>query len=214
MIFSIPFTAFFLGSIFYLLSKDLFWFNGLIYISSLILYLLLIFIYFIIVDPDTLLNRSKISSDKSDNLFLSLVGILFLGILVLGPINYRLNWFILSRPFVWIGFLMVNISHLILFLVMRENSFASKGLIIHENQKVITTGLYKYVRHPMYSGFILMAIGVPLTLGSLPSLACGILLPLTLALRIPKEEAILKENLEGYSEYLKKTKYRIIPGIW
>lgn len=104
--------------------------------------------------------------------------------------------------------------NLILFFVMRENSFASKGLRIHEDQKVITTGPYALVRHPMYMGGIIMSIGIPLTLGSLISLIPVLFVLFIYAVRIRKEEQMLLRDLKGYDEYRQKVKYKIIPKIW
>ena len=97
---------------------------------------------------------------------------------------------------------------------MRENSFASKGLMIHQGQKVIDTGPYALVRHPMYISSIIMSISIPLTLGSLIGIIPAIFVPFIFGLRICKEEEMLLRELRGYDEYRRKVKYRLIPKIW
>lgn len=214
MIFSIPFVVVFLGAMLFLPAGNFYWINGWMLIASLVFYILLIFIYFIIKDPSTLEKRSKLSSEKGDILYISLIGILFLALIMLPTLDYRFGWSQLPFFVAWIGFAGLIISYLIVFFVMRENSFASKGIMIHEGQKVITTGPYALVRHPMYMGSIIMCISIPLTLGSLISLIPAIFVPFVFALRLGKEEEMLLRELEGYEEYRQKVKYRLIPKIW
>jgi protein-S-isoprenylcysteine O-methyltransferase Ste14 len=105
-------------------------------------------------------------------------------------------------------------GYLIIFMVFRENSYASRIVEIDKGHKVITTGLYSVVRHPMYLGVLIMYLPTPLALGSYWGLIPMALLPVALVFRILNEEKVLKENLEGYNEYCLKTKYRLIPYIW
>lgn len=97
---------------------------------------------------------------------------------------------------------------------MRENSYASKRIGVQEGQKVISTGLYAYVRHPMYTGFIFMSIGLPFALGSLLALPSGIIVIITIAIRAYYEEKTLMDELIGYKEYMQKVQYRLIPYIF
>lgn len=108
----------------------------------------------------------------------------------------------------------MNTSYVILFLVMQENSFVSKGLMIHENQEVITTGPYSIVRHPMYISALIMAFSIPVTLGSLIGLIPSIFVPVIFVIRIRKEEEMLLRSNKGYDDYRKKVKDKLIPGIW
>ena len=213
-ILSIPFVIVFLGVLLFLPAGNLDWINGWMFIASLVIYLLLNFIYFIIKDPSTLEKRSKLSTEKGDNFSLALIGILFLALLLLPAFDYRFSWSQLPFFLSCIGLALLIVSYLILFFVMRENSFASKGLRIHEDQTVITTGPYKLVRHPLYMGGIIMSISVPLTLGSLTGLIPVLFFPFIYAVRIRKEEQMLLRELKGYDEYRQKVKYRLIPKIW
>ena len=214
MLFSIPFVIAFLGALLFLPAGDLYWINGWMLIASMVFYLLLVFIYFMIKDPSTLEKRSKLSSDKGDNLYITVIGILFLALLLLPTFDYRFNWSQLPFFVSWIGFTGLIISYLILFFVMRENSFASKGVMIHEGQKVIDTGPYALVRHPMYMGALIMCVSIPLTLSSLISIVPAIFIPFIFALRIRKEEELLLRELPGYDAYREKVKYKLIPKIW
>jgi len=213
-ILSIPFIIVFLGALLFLPAGNIYWINGWMFIASLVMYLLLNSIYFIIKDPSTLEKRSKLSTEKGDNFTLALIGILFLVLLFLPAFDYRFSWSQIPFFLSCIGLACLIISYLILFFVMRENSFASKGLRIHEDQKVITTGPYTLVRHPLYMGGIIMSISIPLTLGSLTGLIPVLFVPFIYAFRIRKEEQMLLRDLKGYDEYRQKVKYRLIPKIW
>ena len=213
-IFSIPFIIIVLGAMLFLPAGNFYWINGWMVIVSLVVYLLLNSIYFIIKDPSTLEKRSKLSTEKKDNFTIASIGIIFLALLFLPAFDYRFSWSQIPLFLSCIGLACLIISYLIMFFVMRENSFASKGLRIHEDQKVITTGLYSVVRHPLYMGGIIMSISIPLSLGSLIGLIPALLMPFIYAFRIRKEEQMLLRDLKGYDEYRQKVKYRLIPKIW
>ena len=122
MLFSIPFVIVFLGALLFLPAGDYYWINGWMLIASMVFYLLLVFIYFMIKDPSTLEKRSKLSSDKGDNLYLTVIGFIFLALLLLPTLDYRFNWSQLPFFVSWIGFTGLIISCLILFFVMRRRS--------------------------------------------------------------------------------------------
>ncbi len=105
-------------------------------------------------------------------------------------------------------------GYLIVIMVFRENSYASRVVEINSGQKVISTGPYAIVRHPMYSGNLLMYGFTPISLGSWWALIGSVLITVLILFRILSEEKFLSENLDGYKEYLQKTRYRLIPGIW
>ncbi len=214
LILSIPFMILLMGLLLFLPAGNLYWLNGWIFIASLIFYLLLTFIYFVIKDPSTLAKRSKLSTKAGDSIFFIIISLIFLSLILLPAFDYRFGWSQIPFFISWIGIAGLIVSYLILFLVMRENSFASKGLMIHENQTVIDTGPYSQVRHPMYMASIIMSFSIPLTLGSLIGIIPAISVPFIIAFRIRKEEEMLLTELEGYNSYLKKVKYRLIPKIW
>jgi len=106
------------------------------------------------------------------------------------------------------------LGYLIIFVVFKQNSYASRIVEIDKNQKVISTGLYRIVRHPMYLGVLLMFIPTPVALGSYWGLIPMATIPLALVFRILNEEKVLCEGLSGYKEYCQETKYRLIPYVW
>jgi protein-S-isoprenylcysteine O-methyltransferase Ste14 len=98
--------------------------------------------------------------------------------------------------------------------VMRENAYLSRAIGVEQNQKVIDTGLYGVIRHPMYTSTLLMFVSIPIVLGSWLSLVCFAFYPIIIVIRIFDEEKLLKTELKGYVEYTQKVKYRLIPFIW
>ena len=112
------------------------------------------------------------------------------------------------------GSIVLLISYALYIEVMRENEYLSRNIEIQENQKVIDTGLYGIVRHPMYMATTLLYLSFPLVLGSLIAFIIFIPFPLVLAKRIKNEEEVLEQGLEGYKEYKEKVKYKMIPFIW
>jgi len=136
-----------------------------------------------------------------------------LGFLIPG-FDYRYNWSEVSPVLIIIANALVFLGYLWIFFVFRENSYTSRIVEVEEGQKVITTGPYSVVRHPMYSGMIIMFLFTPLALGSWWALVVFIFLPLVLVLRIQNEEQVLLNDLPGYQEYCQKTPYRLIPYVW
>jgi len=214
LILSIPFVVGLMGLILFLPAGDLHWINGWIFIASLIFYLLLTFVYFIIKDPSTLEKRRKLNTKKDDISFFFIISIIFLSLIIIPAFDYRLGWSQIPSTISLFGLCGLIISYLILFLVMRENSFASKGLMVHKNHIVIDTGPYSLIRHPMYVAFLIMSFSIPLALGSLIGIIPVVLIPFIIARRIRKEEEMLHSELEGYNKYTKRVKYRLIPKIW
>jgi protein-S-isoprenylcysteine O-methyltransferase Ste14 len=138
----------------------------------------------------------------------------FLAIFVVSGFDHRLGWSHAPMVVPVIGECMIVLSFVVFDLVFRANTFASATIEIAEGQKVISTGPYGLVRHPMYSGALVFLLGIPLALGSFGAvLICVSLLPL-LIWRIVDEEKLLDKQLEGYTEYCAKVKYRLIPGIY
>lgn len=133
---------------------------------------------------------------------------------IIPGLDRRFRWSDIQPEVVILADLVIFGGYMVVFQVFRQNSFASRIVEIDKEQKVITTGLYSVVRHPMYLGVLIMYLPTPLALGSYWGLIPMAMLPVALVLRIINEEKILKENLEGYKEYCLKTKYRLIPYIW
>jgi protein-S-isoprenylcysteine O-methyltransferase Ste14 len=133
---------------------------------------------------------------------------------IIPGLDRRFGWSDVSPEIIIATNAVILGGYMLIFKVFRQNSYASRIIEIDRNQKVISTGLYSIVRHPMYLGVLIMYLPAPLALGSYWGLIPMALLPVALILRILNEEKVLKENLEGYNEYCQKTSYRLIPYIW
>ena len=147
-----------------------------------------------------------------------LMGILFIpmffaGFIVAG-LGARFGWYTLQRGVAIGGAALFLSAYVIYAEVMRENAYLSRTIEVQENQKVVDTGLYGIVRHPMYSATLILFLSMPIVLGSLYSFLIFLAYSFIIAKRIKGEEAFLERELEGYKEYKQKVKYRLIPFIW
>ena len=220
-----------IGSLFYLLlfpvilfflAGDWYWTEGWVFsiIFTAMCYVTIIYLYF--KDPELLKERfgSPVQEDQKhwDKVVLSIFFVGFLVWFAVMPLDARRFGWSPAFPF-WIriaGTLLLILASVILFGALRENTFAAPVVKMQRErgQKVISTGLYSIVRHPMYSGAVLLFIAGPLLLGSLYGLAIGFLSILTIAIRSLGEEAMLKQELEGYNDYMKRVRWRMIPFIF
>ena len=141
-------------------------------------------------------------------------GILFVTAFVVAGLNYRYGWVVMPSWAVWSAVVLFLLSYAMYAEVMRENAYLSRTIEVQEGQKVVDTGLYGIVRHPMYTATILLFLSMPLVLGSLPSFVIMLAYIQLIAKRIRNEEKVLLEGLAGYEEYCKKVRYRIIPLVY
>lgn len=139
---------------------------------------------------------------------------MFIAGFVLAGLSYRFGWFMLPKWVSLIGAVIFLMAYLGFAEVLRENAYLSRTIEVQEGQKVVDTGLYGIVRHPMYAASVLLFLAMPIVLGSLLSFIVFLVYPFIIAKRIRNEEKVLEEGLEGYSEYKNRVKYRIIPFIW
>jgi protein-S-isoprenylcysteine O-methyltransferase Ste14 len=167
-------------------------------------------------DPQLLERRlDRGESRKDQKLVILLSTLILLPIFLLPGFDQRYGWSTVPLGLVLFGDLIVLISYYLFFRVLRENSYASRVVKVEQGiQHVITTGPYAIVRHPMYFAIILMFGAIPLAAGSFWGALPVILLIFLLGFRVWDEEKLLVEELEGYAEYMKQTRYRIFPGIW
>jgi protein-S-isoprenylcysteine O-methyltransferase Ste14 len=128
--------------------------------------------------------------------------------------DYRYDWSQVSIAVAVVANIIVFLGYFMVFLVFRENTYTSRIVEVEKDQKVITTGPYSIVRHPMYTGTILMVLATPLALGSWWAILAFILWPVVIVTRIFNEEAVLHKELPGYTEYCQKVHYRLIPFVW
>ena len=144
----------------------------------------------------------------------TITAIMFIAMLVVPALDHRLHWSTVSLSLTIAGDGLVALGFLIIFFVYKENTFASATIELAPEQKVVTTGLYALVRHPMYMGALFLLVGMPLALGSWWGLFVYILFMPALLWRIFDEEEFLAKNLRGYSDYLNKVPYRLVPYLW
>ena len=141
-------------------------------------------------------------------------GLMFLAAFLLAGLNFRFGWIVLPRWLVWTAAGLFLLGYLLYAEVLRENVWLSRTIEVQAHQKVIDTGLYGIVRHPMYAATLLLFLSMPLVLGSILSFAVMLLYLPIISKRIRNEEAVMEQGLEGYADYKKRVKYRLIPGIW
>jgi protein-S-isoprenylcysteine O-methyltransferase Ste14 len=134
--------------------------------------------------------------------------------MILPSLDHRFSWSAVSLPVVVAGDVLTALGFLIVFLVFKENTFTAATIAVTRDQKVVSTGPYSVVRHPMYSGALVMLFGTPLALGSWWGLLMFIPMILTIAWRASDEERFLFKNLSGYKEYCQIVRYRLVPFVW
>jgi protein-S-isoprenylcysteine O-methyltransferase Ste14 len=143
-----------------------------------------------------------------------LLSIGFIGALIIPPFDYRYQWTPIPFMVEMIGLMVMNIGLIIMVIAMVQNAYASKILDINKGQKLIDTGLYGHVRHPLYIGGILMVLGLPIALGSWISLIPAAIGAVFIIIRIRFEEKMLIKGIDGYIDYRTRVKYKIIPKIY
>jgi protein-S-isoprenylcysteine O-methyltransferase Ste14 len=169
-------------------------------------------------DPELLARRVNAGSgaekEKTQKIIQFFATILFIAFLVISAFDHRFGWSNIPLYIVILGDILVTLGFFLLFFVFRENAFASAIIEVTAGQKVITTGPYSIVRHPLYVSGLIMMLGTPLALGSWWGLL--IFIPFTLGIiwRLLDEEKFLSKNLPGYKEYCQKVRYRLIPFLW
>ncbi|HWR25938.1 MAG TPA: isoprenylcysteine carboxylmethyltransferase family protein [Methanosarcina sp.] len=169
-------------------------------------------------DPKLLESRVKAGpgaeKEKAQKIIQLFASICFIAILVIPSLDHRFGWSNVQLYIVVAGNILVVLGFFLIFLVFKENTFAAATVEMSTDQKVITTGPYSIVRHPMYISALIMLFGTPLALGSWWGLVTLIPMTLIIVLRLLDEEKFLLKNLRGYKEYCQKTRYRLIPFIW
>lgn len=161
--------------------------------------------------------QSRLQGDEKEKTQKIVMPLLVLSALlsfVIAGLDFRFQWSRVSFPVIILFSVFVLSGYIFLFIVMKQNSFSSRVIEIQVEQKVIETGAYSIVRHPMYLAFSIIFVIAPITLGSLYAVIPGCVIPLLLTFRINNEEEVLKKGLIGYDDYMKKVKYRLIPYVW
>lgn len=185
-------------------------FIGLLFIPMLILGAVLF-----LKAPELLEKRLNTKEkEKSQKGVVSASALLFLIGFIVAGLDFRFGWSSLPFSVIIIASVILLASYALYGEVMRENAYLSRTVEVQENQKVIDTGLYGFIRHPMYAVTLWLFLSMPVVLGSLWSFLCFVPYVFVIVIRIKNEEKILEEGLEGYKEYKQKVKYRLIPFVW
>ena len=166
-------------------------------------------------NPELLRKRLNAKEKQSEQkAVLAFSGLMFIAAFVLAGLNYRYQWIVLPCWVSWAAAVLFLIAYALYAEVLRENIWLSRTIEVQEDQKVIDTGLYGIVRHPMYMSTLLLFLAMPLVLGSVISFVIMLIYIPIIAKRIRNEEIVLEEGLKGYTDYKKRIRYKVIPYIW
>lgn len=191
-----------------------FW-NGWLFMAAMFIPMLFAFYFLARKYPSLLEKRLKMrEKEKEQKIYVVLSWLWFLVTFLIPGFDYRFGWSQVPLWLVLLSTLVMLAGYLFFLVAMVQNSFASRVIEIQEEQRVVDTGLYSVVRHPMYTGGAIMYTASPLVLGSYVALVPALLLPIILVIRIRNEEKVLHTGLPGYTEYAKRVRYRLIPYVW
>lgn len=166
-------------------------------------------------NPDLLRRRLKVKEEPGEQRkIIAATGFMFVVGFILAGLDFRLDWLPLPQIISKVSALLFLLAYALYAEVLRENTYLSRTVMVEEEQKVINTGLYGLVRHPMYSATIILFLTMPLVLGSLIAFLVFLPYPIMIIKRLKNEEQVLSKELTGYTEYQKKVRYRLIPYIW
>lgn len=189
--------------------------NGWLFCGLLFVPMLILGIVLFLKAPALLEKRLRSKeSQTTQKQVIGLSLLMFVGGFVLAGLDFRFQWTSIPRWLVIISSILLLVSYGLYAEVMRENTYLSRTVEVQENQKVIDTGLYGIVRHPMYAVTTILFLSMPLVLGSWLAFAVFLIYPALMVKRIRGEEALLEAELPGYTDYQKKVRYRMIPFLW
>lgn len=189
--------------------------NGWLFLALLFVPMLAMGLVMILRAPALLAKRlNGREKEKAQKGVLALSGLLFPLAFILSALDFRFGWSHVPTRCVILSSVLFLLGYGIYAEVMRENAYLSRTVEVQEGQRVIDTGLYGVVRHPMYLATLLMFLPIPLILGSFWGLCAIALYPVLIVVRILDEERVLLDGLEGYAAYRKRVKYRLIPFVW
>lgn len=189
--------------------------NGWLFMGLLFVPMFIVGIILMIKNPELLrrrLNAKEKEMEQKEVLLLS--ALMFISGFIIAGLNFRFKFIVLSNIVPIIGSIIFIISYIIYGEVLRENAYLLRTIEVEKEQKLVDTGLYGIVRHPMYSATIFLFLSIPLILGSIISFLIFLIYPIILLKRIKNEEKVLEKDLPGYIEYERKVKYKLIPYIW
>lgn len=204
-----------IGLLLFLPAGTLHYPQGWLFCGVLFIPVLIMGVVLFLKAPELLRKRLQEKEEQAEQKsVVALSGVMFLAGFILAGLDFRYGWTQLPMWLVYAAAVAFLLGYAMFAEVMRENAYLSRTVEVQENQVVIDTGLYGVVRHPMYTATVIMFLAMPLVLGSGASFAVFMMYPFLLVKRIRNEEQVLEEGLVGYSEYMRKVKYRLIPFIW
>lgn len=210
------FSGIFMLSLLLLLpAGTVFYWNAWLLIGILFIPMFIVGIILMFRNPELLRKRLKVKEKETEQKSVIILGaLMFISGFIVAGLDYRYQWSVLPKWLVIVATVIFFAGYLMYAEVLRENRYLSRTVEIQESQKVIDTGLYAIVRHPMYTSTILLFLSLPLVLGSLSSFVIFLIYPLIVIKRIKNEEEVLEKGLAGYSDYKKRIKYKVIPFVW
>lgn len=189
--------------------------NGWLLMALLFIPMFVAGLVMLFKNPDLLRKRLQAKEkQREQDLVVKLSGLMFLLGFVVAGLTVRFDWYKFPQEVCIVGAVVFILAYLLYAEVLRENAYLSRTIEVQEGQRVIDTGLYCLVRHPMYAATVFLFLSIPLVLGSLYAFVIFLAYPFILVKRIKNEEKFLAEQLSGYSDYQAKVKYRLIPFVW
>lgn len=189
--------------------------NGWLFIALLFIPMLLAGIVMVFKSPELLKKRLNAKENEEEQkTVLVLSAVMFLAAFIAAGLNFRFQWLSLPHWAVIIGAVVFLLAYVMYAEVLRENAYLSRTVEVQEDQKVIDTGLYGIVRHPMYAATLFLFLSMGIVLGSPISFAILLCYIPIIARRMKNEEKVLEQGLAGYSDYKRRVKYKVIPFVW
>ena len=204
-----------LGLLIFLPAGTISYVNGWIFMGLLFIPMFIAGIIMMVKNPKLLEERLNAKEkEKEQSLVVKLSGLMFIAMFVVAGLDYRYKWLVVDEWVTYVAIGLFIFAYILYAEVLRENTYLSRTIKVSDEQKVVDTGLYGVVRHPMYTATIILFLAMPLILGSLIAFFIMLVYPFIIAFRAINEEKFLIKELSGYEEYTKKVKYRFIPFIW
>ena len=203
------------GLLIFLPAGSLHYWQGWLLMGILFVPMFVAGLILMVKNPELLRKRLNAKEEeKEQKSVVALSGVMFVAAFVVAGLNWRFQWLVLPSWVVWLGTALFLFGYILYAEVLRENTYLSRTIEVQEDQKVVDTGLYGIVRHPMYTSTIILFLSMPLVLASPISFLIMLLYIPLIAKRIHNEEAVLEEGLKGYREYKQRVKYKVLPYIW
>ena len=203
------------GLLLFIPAGSLNYWNAWLFLGLLFIPMFFAGIVLMIKNPELLKKRLNAKEEQNEQKqVIAFSGLMFLAGFIVAGLNFRYSWIMLPDIVVIISSVILVLAYIVYAEVLRENTYLARTIEVQENQKVIDTGLYGIVRHPMYATTIWLFLSMPLVLGSIISFVIFLIYPIIIAKRIKNEEKVLEKDLKGYAGYKKKVKYKMIPFIW